>query len=75
MAWAQLGIGLGFVAAGDLLGEVLGQVPDAPLGVLGPGQDPVGVELGPEPGHVPRIIVRADGVEGLVPGGQDFPGG
>lgn len=29
----------------------------------------------PEPGHMPRLIVWADGVKGLDPGRQDFPGG
>ena len=28
-----------------------------------------------EPGHVQRLVLVADGVEGLVPGGQDLAGG
>ena len=70
----SLAVGVGGVAAGDLLGQVFGEVADAPAGVFGPGQDALGVELGPEPGDVQRFIVRADGVEGLVPGRQDLPG-
>ena len=70
---AELGVGL--VAVAYLLGEVLGQVADAPGGVLGPGEHALGVEPDPEPGHMPRLIVGADGVERLVPGRQDFPGG
>jgi hypothetical protein len=60
------------VAAGDVLGEVFGQVADAAAGVLGPGEHALGVELGPEPGHMQRIIVRADPVQRLVPGRQDL---
>src|SRR5262249_37758053 len=33
------------------------------------------VELGPEPHHMPRLVVRADCVQGLVPGGQQLAGG
>ena len=43
--------------------------------VLGSGEHALGVEPDPEPGHVPRLILVADGVERLVPGRQDFPGG
>jgi hypothetical protein len=70
-----LGRGVGLVASGDVLGEVFGQVADAPARVLRPGEHALGVELGPEPGHMQRVIVRADRVEGLVPGGQDFARG
>jgi len=56
------------MAVADLLDEVLGQIPDAPVRVLGSSEHALGVEPGPEPGHVPRLIVRADGIEGLVPG-------
>ena len=42
-------------------------------GVLGPGEHALGVELVPEPGHVVGLV--AELVEGLVPAGQDFPGG
>ena len=45
------------VAVADLLGEVLGQVPNAPAGVLGPGEHALGVEPLAEPGHVPRLIL------------------
>ena len=39
MAVGSTGIGSRVVAFGHLLGQVLGQVPDAPVGVLGAGQD------------------------------------
>ena len=42
---------------------------------LEPGEHALGVEPVSEPGHVQRLVLVADGVEGLVPGGQDFPGG
>jgi hypothetical protein len=70
-----LAVGLGLVAVGDVLGEVFGQVADATRGVLGSGQDTLGVEPGPEPGHVQRLVLFADAVGGLVPGGQDLAGG
>ena len=52
-----LGVGVGLVAVAELLGQVLGQVADAPGGVLGPGEHALGVELGPEPGHVPGLVI------------------
>jgi hypothetical protein len=63
------------VAAADLLGQVLGQVPDTPGRVFGSGEHALGVELGPEPGRMQRLIRWADRVESLIPGGQDLPGG
>jgi hypothetical protein len=54
------------VAVAELLGQVLGEVADAPGRVLGPGEHALGVELGPEPGHVPRVIVRADCVKAVL---------
>jgi hypothetical protein len=42
-----LSVGLGVVAVADLLGQVLGQVADAPGGVFGSGEHALGVE----PGH------------------------
>ena len=72
---SPLGVACGLVAVGDVFGEVLGQVADAAGRVLRPAQDALGVEPVPEPGHVQRLILVADGVEGLVPGGQDFAGG
>jgi hypothetical protein len=69
-----LGVGGGLVAVADVLGQVLGQVADAPAGVPGSGEYALGVEPGAEPGHVLRLVVVADGVEGLVPGGQDLAG-
>jgi hypothetical protein len=44
---------LGLVASGDLLGEVLGQVTDAPRGVLRSGEHALGVEHRPESNNVP----------------------
>ena len=41
---------------------------------LDPASTPWASNLVAEPGHVVGLVVRADGVEGLVPGGQDFPG-
>ena len=41
----------------DLLGQVLGQVADAPGRVLRSGEHALGVEPDPEPGHVPRLIL------------------
>ena len=67
--------GAGGVAGRELLGEVFGEVADAPGRVLGSGEDALGVELGPEPGDVQRLVARADGVQGLVEGGQELPGG
>jgi len=32
----------------------------APAGVLGSGEHALGVELGPEPDRMPRLIIRAD---------------
>src|SRR5262249_60715931 len=66
--------GLWRVAFGDLLGRVLGQVADAPVGVLGPGEYALGVEPGPEAGHMLRLISWADRVERIIPGLQDFAG-
>jgi hypothetical protein len=43
-----------------MLGEVLGQVPDAPVRVLGSGEHALGVEPDPEPGHMPRLILIGD---------------
>jgi hypothetical protein len=65
---------LGAVAVADVLGEILGDVADAPVSVLGPGQDALGVEAIAEPGDVQRLVIVADGVECFVPGRQDFPG-
>ena len=69
-----LGVGGGLVAVGDLLGEVFGQVADAAGCVLRSGEHALGVESVPEPGHVQRFIVVADGVQRVIPGGQDFAG-
>jgi hypothetical protein len=64
-----LGIVVGVVAVAELLGQVFGQVADAPGGVLGGGEHALGVELGAEPDHMPWLVVVGDGVQGLVPGG------
>ena len=70
-----LGVGAGLVAVAELLGQVLSQIADAPGGVLRSGKHALGVELGSGPDHMPRFIIRADGVKGLVPGGQQLAGG
>jgi hypothetical protein len=62
------------VAVAEVLGQVLGEVADALAGVAGSGEDALGVEPGPEPGHVLRLVTVAYGVEGLVPGREDFTG-
>ena len=58
----------------DGFGEVLGEVADGLVGVL--GDDALQVELRPEPHHVRRLRVRVgvQGVEGLLPGGEQFAG-
>jgi hypothetical protein len=65
-----LRVSLGAVAVAELLGEVFGQVADAPGRVFGSGEDALDVEPVPEPGHVMGLV--AELVQGLVPGGQDF---
>jgi hypothetical protein len=65
-----LSVGGGLVAVAEVLGQVLGEVADAPAGVSGSGEDALSVEPGAEPGHVPRLVLVADGVEGLVPSRQ-----
>jgi hypothetical protein len=69
-----LGVGGGLVAVGDVLGQVLGEVADAPGRVAASGEHALGVELRAEPGDVQRLVVVADGVECLVPGGQELTG-
>ena len=56
------GVGIGLVAVAYLLGEVLGQVADAPRGILGPSKHALSVEPDPEPGHMPRLGLGADGI-------------
>jgi tetratricopeptide (TPR) repeat protein len=51
------------VAVAEVLGQVLGEVADAPAGVAGSGEHALGVEPGTEPGHVPRFVLVSDGVE------------
>ena len=70
-----LSIGVGLVAVAELLGQVLGQISDAPSGVFGPGEHTLGVELSAEPDHMQRLIIWANGVQGLVPGGQQLASG
>ena len=67
------GIGVGTVAVAELLGQVLRQIADAPVSVLGPGEHTLSVEPCAEPGHV--VGLAAELVQRLVPAGQDFPGG
>ena len=40
-----------------------------------PARTPWASNLVAEPGDVQRLVVGADGVEGLVPGGQELAGG
>src|SRR5262249_3506311 len=63
------------VAVGDLLCEVFGQVADAFLGVLAPREHALSTELRAERGHMSRLISRADRIQRLVPGLEDFAGG
>jgi hypothetical protein len=70
-----LRVSAGLVAVAELLGQVLGQVADAPGGVFGPGEHALGVELGPEAGHMQGLVIIGDGVQGLIPGGQQLAGG
>ena len=65
-------VALGAVAVADLLGEVFGQVADAPGCVLGRGEHALGVESGAEPGHVVRLV--AELIQRLIPAGQDLIG-
>lgn len=62
------------VASGELLGEVFGQVADASFGVAGSSEHTLGVELRAEPGNMQRLILRADGVERLIPSGEQLAG-
>ena len=64
---SDLSIGTDLVAVADVLGQVLGEVADAPAGVLRARQDALRVEAFAEPGDVQRLIVGADRVERLVP--------
>ena len=60
------------VAVAEVLGQVFGEVADAPAGIAGSGEDALGVEPGTEPGDVPWLVLVADGVERLVPGREDL---
>jgi len=62
------------VAVAEVLGQVLGEVADAPVRIPRPGKNALGVELGAEAGDVPRLVLVADGVEGLVPGREHLSG-
>jgi hypothetical protein len=70
----RLVLGAGLVAVADVLGQVLGEVADAPVSVFRSGEHALGVE--PVAGFcdVQRLVVVADHGECLVPGGQDFAG-
>ena len=57
-----------------MLGEVLGQVADAPARVFGPASTPWASNRAPNRATCSGSSSGADGVEGLVPGGQDFAG-
>jgi hypothetical protein len=55
-----LGVGGGLVAVAEVLGQVLGEVADAPAGVAGSDEHALGVEPGAEPGHVQRLVLVED---------------
>jgi hypothetical protein len=55
-----LSVAVWLVAVPELLGQVLGQMADTTSRVLGPGEHALGVELCPEPDHVPRLIIITD---------------
>ena len=67
-----LGVGFCFVAVGDVLGQVLGDVADAPVGVFRPAENALCVEAVAEPGDVQRLVILADGVERVVPRRQQL---
>src|ERR1035441_9954136 len=50
-----LGVGGGLVTVADVLGQVLGEVADAPAGVLGSSEHALGIEAVAEPGYVQRV--------------------
>jgi len=58
-----LRVGVGLVAVAHLLGQVLGQVADAPRRILRAREHAVSAELNPEPGHMPRLVLGADGIK------------
>ena len=64
----RLVLGAGLVAVADVLGQVLGEVADAPAGVPRTGQNALRVE----PHDVQGFVVVADRAERLVPGRQDL---
>jgi hypothetical protein len=70
-----LSVAVWLVAVPELLGQVLGQIADAAGGILGPGENALGVELGPKPGHMPGLVIIGDGVQCLIPGGQQLASG
>jgi hypothetical protein len=57
---SALSVGVRLVAVAELLGQILDQVADAAGGILGPGEHALGVELGPEPDDVVRLVIVAD---------------
>ena len=63
------------MVVGDVLGEVLDEVADAPVASFEPARTPWASNRVAEPGHVQRLVLVAERVEGLVPGRQGFAGG
>ena len=61
---------------GHRLDQVLGQVPDRPIRVLGPGQDPLDVHLGPQAHRMrrPGVGVLVELGQGVLPGLQRVVG-
>jgi len=53
-----LRVSLGVMAVADLLGQVLGQVADAPGRILRAREHALGVEALAEPGHVVRLVAK-----------------
>jgi len=69
-----LGVAVRLVAVAQVLGQVLGEVADAPAGIPGSGEHALGVEPRAEPRHMQRLVIVPDGVEGLVPGREHLAG-
>jgi hypothetical protein len=63
-----LGVGVELVAVAELLGQVLGQVADAPVRVPRSGQHAFSAELLPEPGHADLVAGLPGAISGVPDG-------